>query len=1075
MLQTDRSGYWRVVVRWVVAGLLLGGAVVASGEELLSAERFVVNGDRDAGTVTVVMRDAEGDEVCRVPFEAVRVDDVAQVGFVTQGAVWGNDAVTLRVEAVGERAVALEWTLAGDAARPLRVRWRDESDFYGGGERFNALNQKGHVVPLASRDHPGAKGLATYKPVPLFFSSAGYGFLIDSPLEGLVDLNLTQRDMVELRYTARSLRVVLLAGPTIAEGLQTYVELTGKPRVPPVWAFAPWKSRDVHRNRDEVLEDVERMRALDLPASVLVIDSPWETGYNNFELNTGQFAEPEAMFRRVEALGFYVCLWLTPFVNTRNVQDMAGIDAGPTSTFAEAAGRGLFVKGRDGDPLIMRWWKGDGALVDFTNPAAVDWWHGQLEKTQRWGVVRAFKCDDGEGNYVGDAVFHDGTDAAAMRNAYSLAYLRAMQAYVDEALDGDGVLNGRSGFAGMQRYPFCWAGDNTADFSEANGLPTAILAGQNAALSGVPLWGSDIAGYFGTPTEELFVRWTQFGALSPLMMVHMTSNLGPWDFGEEALGIYRRYAKLHMQLVPYVYAAALEARETGMPIIRPMVLACPGDGVAARFVYQYLFGPDLLVAPLEKGGTSKRVYLPKGEWVDYWTGEVFAGEQVVSVDAPLAKLPLFVRGGALIEMLPAEVDTLVPRTDAVADGVVCMDDRRVVQVWPGEGRALRTWEGLLVSRTVEGEDELLVVQADRPRAVVIQIMHRRVAPEAVHAGTAVEVVFDEAAWMTEVRLEATALPVQIAWVGGAVRWPELAEDARRVREMSAMVADPALLAEGPRQAVRVCQNLEALERYQRELVAKYAALLTGEMIGHEAFANELWRFGQRLMVFRAAAQQFAVQVPVAVERKLAGVVEIFERGERPRAGQQALAAMQQDLQHAQRQLEVLTGMLGPAHAVLQGARAAQQRALHLLGRLDGEAREAVVRANVPPGDGYAGADRAELVKNFRNVWAKNYPADEIVGVRIPAVGWERFAGWTWAGQAEGWQRYDYSEIRGQVGVALDARHVAVYEVTCLKNHPDEGLRRYRVGARGEVPLIRVYLRETWGRDGETKRRRDGGG
>lgn len=637
---------------------------------------------------------------------------------------WQAGDVRLTLEQVDERAAAIRWTCTGGKSRRMTVKIHGNHASFGGGERFNTLNLQGHVLDLVSTDHPEPKGGISYKPVPFYMSSAGYAVWMDSFLPGRFDFNATDRFAVTLDYVGDELRIVLIDGPTFGGMLDTFTRLGGRPRVPPAWAFGLWKSRDVHRNRDDVLEDVEMLRKHDIPASVLVIDSPWETAYNDFEMNRDQFTEAEALFARVRELGFNTCFWMTPFINVVNVQDMKGIDAGPTSTFAEAAKHGYLVTGSDGEPVITDWWKGKGALIDFTNPDAVKWWQGQLRKTREWGG-RAFKCDDGEGNFIGSARFADGSSAAKMTNRYSMLYLKATREYLDQALDGDGVIVGRSGFSGMHQYAMGWAGDNAADWSHENGLPGVILAAQSAALSGMPYWGSDIAGYMGQPTKELFIRWTQFGCFSPQMMVHMTSNLGPWDFDEPTLAIFRNYAKLHTRLFPYIYRTAQESAATGMPIIRPMVLAFQDEPAAWTHVFQFMFGPDFLVAPMYTPGTHRSVYLPNGKWIDYWTGALYAGKQNIEVEAQLERIPLFVRSGAVIEVLPADVDTLIVRHDDMAEDVVAIDDRRVIQVWPGESGAVDSGDGITATMKRTKGGGRMDIQCEPPRSLTVLLMHVR--------------------------------------------------------------------------------------------------------------------------------------------------------------------------------------------------------------------------------------------------------------------------------------------------------------------------------------------------------------
>ena len=438
---------------------LVGGAlaVVAAVAPVQAADTVSVATDHlsfhldaEAGAMELRVTDAGGSVVHAARLPGLSLDGVAQAGFEPWGPDGArNEALNVEIAALGPRAIAVTWT-PRDGARhdfELRLLSDDRTRYYGTGERFNALDQRGHILPLAVDDRYGNKGVGAYKPVPFFMSSRGFGVWVDSWAEGALDLSGTDRFVTRLRFPEERLRVVFMAGPGLADILATYTGLTGRSPVPPPWAFALWKSRDVHHNADSVYADVERLREHGIPSSVLVLDSPWETGYNTFVVNRAQFGDPAAMFDRVRELGFEVCVWLTPFVNDSSVQEVPGIDP-RAANFDEAAAAGHLVERGDGRVARVRWWKGRGGLVDFTDPAAVEWWHEQLRETRRWGV-RAFKVDDGEGNFVPDATFADGSTAAVMRNRYSVLYDSVMQAYVDGELDGDGVLIVRSGYTGV--------------------------------------------------------------------------------------------------------------------------------------------------------------------------------------------------------------------------------------------------------------------------------------------------------------------------------------------------------------------------------------------------------------------------------------------------------------------------------------------------------------------------------------------------------------------------------------------------------------------------------------------------
>lgn len=704
----------------------------------VATERLSLALDPASGGLKLEVRDEGGAVIHELGVPGLWLDGTPQRGFTAVASEPGpslrNDALRVDLEALGGRSIAVTWSARDDAVHDfeLRLRSRDETEYYGTGERFQALNQRGYILPVLSDDRYGNKGVGSHKPIPFFMSPEGFGVWVDSRAPGTLDLSGTHRHLTLLRFPERTFRVVFLPGPRMTQVLEEFTRLTGRPRVPPPWAFGLWKSRDIHHHADSAYADIRRLRELDIPASVLVLDSPWSTGYNDFVVNQRQFPEPGRMFDEIRRLGFRTCLWLTPFLNVRSVQEVEGIDD-RSRNFREADERGHLVEGPDGEPLLVEWWKGTGGLVDFTDPGAVAWWHGELARTRAYGA-RCFKADDGEGNFVPEAVFHDGTPARLMKNRYSVLYAGAVQAYIDEHLAGDGVLLARSGHTGAQRYPFSWAGDNRGDFSSADGLPSVILAGQNAALSGLSLWGSDIAGYAGTPTAEVFLRWTQFATFTPLMQVHMTSNLGPWDFGEEALEIFRRFALLRIRLFPYIYDAVHEAARSGLPPIRPMAMAFPDEPEAGEHVYQYLFGPDLLVAPVHRAETSRPVYLPAGRWYDYWTRTALEGGRVLEADAPIDRSPLFVRAGAILPLLPDDVRTLVPPDASLSPEVIGLDDRRVLEVWPGAEGAVATHDGLAARLERAGAAWTLRLSAETARPVEVRLVGRRVIPFEAEGG-----------------------------------------------------------------------------------------------------------------------------------------------------------------------------------------------------------------------------------------------------------------------------------------------------------------------------------------------------
>jgi len=570
-------------------------------------------------------------------------------------------------------------------------RVKDASSYYGLGEHFDTLNHTHQIVLNASQDNKGPKGTSTYKPIPFFMSTSGYGLWMDTTSEATFDMNAGNAADILIHVTVDRLRIVLFAGPQFPKILENFTALSGHAVLPPYWAFAPWKSRDYHQNDAQVVEDVERTRALGLPASVIMIDSPWATNYNTYLFNPKQFADATAMIKHIHEQGFKLVLWHTSWINSKTdtpkEEGFAGkIPADKASNYDEAAKKGYFIQNADGTPFVGRWWKGAGSLIDFTNPEAKQWWQDQVRQAVRAGAD-GFKDDDAEGSFLTDSGaqlrLHDNSDPHLMRNKYAVLYNNAVEEIIQKDLKGNGVLFTRSATVGNSNLPFLWGGDNAASFSPENGLPTVVTAGLGAGLSGMALWTADLGGYekqLDTPNADLFIRWTEYAAFSPVMELISEANIGPWDYGDEALSIYRKYAVLHMGLFPYRYAAAQEAAKTGMPIMRALVLNYQDDLRAREIKDEYLFGPDFLVAPVVNENLVRPVYLPKGSWVNYWTGAQASGGLTVLSDAPLERIPVYVRAGAVIPKIPEDVMTLVPSSESGNTTVKTLDDRRVYEL-----------------------------------------------------------------------------------------------------------------------------------------------------------------------------------------------------------------------------------------------------------------------------------------------------------------------------------------------------------------------------------------------------------
>jgi len=530
------------------------------------------------------------------------------------------------------------------------LRWltaglKPEEALFGLGEHFGSLNRRGQAFASWAVDAFGVRSDRAYKNVPLLVSSEGYGVFFD--MTGPLYYDLGQASTAAWQATARAdhLRVYVIVGDGIAPIMQAYHRLTGAPAVPPDWSFGFWISRWGYRNRDEVMTVARRMREEKVPCDVIHIDPYWmryhEGHHGDLEWDESAFPDPKGMIAELKALGFRLSLWESPYVPLDSEMRADG----------ERKGFLLMAKDRSGPALVHGFAKPSAAL-DFTNPEAVEWFKAKNRKLLEMGVA-VIKTDFAE-DMPDDAVAHDGTPAEQLHNLYPLLYQRAVFEATQD-VHGYGIIWGRSGYAGSQRYPVHWGGDPGCTFDD---MAASLRGALSWSLSGAAFASFDMGGFFGIPTltdppsPELYVRWSQMGLLFSHARAHgHTAPREPWAYGEPALSIFRRYAQLRYRLLPYLYAAARRAAQ-GVPLARPLVYDHPSDPTTWHIDDEYLLGPDLLVAPMFEPRGRRDVYLPAGGWYDFWTDQRFAGARWITYDAELETLPLFVRAGAVLPMGP---------------------------------------------------------------------------------------------------------------------------------------------------------------------------------------------------------------------------------------------------------------------------------------------------------------------------------------------------------------------------------------------------------------------------------------
>lgn len=616
--------------------------------------------------------------------------------------------------------VSLEAAQGAIEALAVDILANPDEHYLGFGEHFNRIDQRGQEIDLWTIN--GASGNLAYKPVPFFMSSAGYAMRILNSERTLV--RLARQDdpgVVSLRCESSVLRLQVWTGEPFEDLLKRYTELLGGALYEaPAWAFGPWKSRDwMVENQSTVEEDLHTPRQQRLAGSVKLIDAAWQSELNDFQFND-KFPDPSGMIAEAHRLGYKLILWVSPWMHLTDP---------PSQVYQYCAERGFLIRNTRGEPYVHRLGNSPdfmGTCLDFTNPGAVAWWQEQISRLVAMGVD-GFKTDFGE-QVPEDALFFNGKTGRQMHNLFPYLYNQATYAAMSRKTHG--ILLARSAWEGSQRMCAVWAGDQSADFGPATGFPSVIIAGQNAGLSGFAIWASDIGGYFCQPPEDVFARWIEFGAFSPIMQVHGMGCHEPWHYSERILDIYRRYAQVHTDLFPYIYTHARRAAATGVPIMRAMVLAFPKDkGIWDEMVdHQYCFGSELLVAPVYSGSNEQRhLYLPAGKWLDFWTGVAYDGGMDIRVHAELDHIPVFARAGAIIPLLDPSPDTLV---DCEIPGVRVAGQDLRLQIYPGDNGAFELYDGTVFEWRQDAH-ELIINQFATPRWISVRCMARAKHPTRV--------------------------------------------------------------------------------------------------------------------------------------------------------------------------------------------------------------------------------------------------------------------------------------------------------------------------------------------------------
>ncbi len=534
----------------------------------------------------------------------------------------------------------------GSDGHPVAVECFDlapDEAIYGLGEHFIKLNKVGQSIDLNMADALGVTTPRAYKNVPFYMSTRGYGAFFNH--SSLMTFHVGSRSATDVQLAADDdfLDYYVVFG-TLKQQLARYTDLTGKGALPPKWTFGYWQSKISYTGAEETLEIARQMRAHEIPCDVIHLDTHWfkQDWYCDLELDRERFPDPAGYFAELARLGIKISLWQLPYIpsGSKLFDDLLAVDG-----FVKTREGGMYDCGICFTPGF-RAKGGVVGVVDYTNPAAVKVHQDAFRRLFRLGA-KVIKTDFGEAAPL-DGVYHDGTPGHRMHNLYPLLYNRALFEVTREET-GDGVVWARSAWAGSQRYPLHWGGDNSPNWY--NMIPQ-IEGGLSFGLSGFQFWSQDIGGFCGLVKESLLIRWMQMAMFISHSRIHGYGDRELYKFTPQTMRICREYIRLRYRLLPYIYGAAARCVADSLPLMRALALEFQDDPNTWNIGDQWLFGDSLLVAPIYTPEGVRRVYLPAGQWTDWWTGRRLEGRQWLDVKVDVETMPLYVREGAVIAMGP---------------------------------------------------------------------------------------------------------------------------------------------------------------------------------------------------------------------------------------------------------------------------------------------------------------------------------------------------------------------------------------------------------------------------------------
>jgi alpha-glucosidase (family GH31 glycosyl hydrolase) len=577
----------------------------------------------------------------------------------------------------------------------------NDEKFYGFGERYNALNQRGNILDNYTVSISPEHGLKTYIPVPFYLNSNSYGFYLNSTYYSKFKLDPDKNNKCEIiadfgSKTTGAFEYYLFVSDKPADIITEYCKITGIPESIPVWSLGPWISANEWDKQSEIEAQLDSLKKYNIPNTVVVIEawSDEETFYifndaqyinkpgsDGFSLKdfkfTGRWPDPPGMINNLHKDNMRLVLWN---INVLKASDVPNKQRDIDEKYA--IDKGYVVKNADGTPFRIPAspWFSRSLNLDFTNKEAAEWWMNKRKYLIDELKVDGFKTDGGEFMWGRGLQFSNGMKGDEIRNSYPDYYINAYYKYIKK-YNKEGIVFHRAGTAGAQSHPLAWAGDQRSSF---HAFREAIHACLNSSVSGIPFMAYDIAGYMDQSelTPQLYKRSVAQAVFSPVMQFHScySGDAGlersPWNMSRmfndpSCINVYKKYSELRFNIIPYLYTESRLTSESGIPLMRPLFLQYPDDAKAAAIEEDYMLGNNLIVFPVVEAGNQKNIYLPAGNWYDLWTLKEYTGSKSYNLQVPDDHIPVFIKAGSIV---PLNLNKQYTLADSISNNLSSYDN-----------------------------------------------------------------------------------------------------------------------------------------------------------------------------------------------------------------------------------------------------------------------------------------------------------------------------------------------------------------------------------------------------------------